>query len=354
MRSPFLAILLGLLGLLDVAVAQTTHLVGPGGHPQITAAIAAASPGDVVLVQPGTYQPFTLTIGLTIRAVVPGTVHVQGGWGPLSNVVAGQAAHFVGLDFDWLFVGGRLTLDSCTLISPAALSSQPLSGYLAEVHLVRGLPGNAPSAAVHLNNSEMTATGCTFVGPDANWLGPAGAAVELFASTLRASDSTFTGGTGSPNYTRAVWGDAASTIWLADSTLVSNSTACPISASNGRHARCTLTPNCASIPAGPVLGIRAPQPLQNGMPFVLELRTTPGALVGVWVAFDLANMPVPLLEQTLLLPIAGAWSAGFFVADPSWPIPAGPAVVNRSLWFQAFDASSAPLQASGIAGGIVR
>src|SRR5262249_41949988 len=114
------------------------------------------------------------------------------------------------------------------------------------------------------------------------------------SSTLRASRSTFTGGSG-PTYAfaPAIWADAASSVWAADSTLTSNSAPCPIVASHGRHARCALAPNCAAIPAGPVLGIHAPQPLQNGVPFVLEMRTVPGAPVGVFAALDLANTALP-------------------------------------------------------------
>ena len=58
--------------------AQTTHVVGPGGHAQIQAALAAAAPGDVVIVHPGNYPSFQCTIGVTIRAAVNGTAFVIG------------------------------------------------------------------------------------------------------------------------------------------------------------------------------------------------------------------------------------------------------------------------------------
>lgn len=56
--------------------AQTTHLVGPGGLPQIRNALANAAPGDLIHVQPGTYAQFDANVGVTIRALVPGTVTI--------------------------------------------------------------------------------------------------------------------------------------------------------------------------------------------------------------------------------------------------------------------------------------
>lgn len=49
--------------------AQATHLVGPGGFAQIRDALAIAAPGDLILVQPGTYSQFFVQRGVTIRAV---------------------------------------------------------------------------------------------------------------------------------------------------------------------------------------------------------------------------------------------------------------------------------------------
>jgi hypothetical protein len=59
------------------ASTQTTRLVGPAGLAQIRDALAISSPGDVIQVQPGTYAQFTVSIGVTIRALIPGTVNIQ-------------------------------------------------------------------------------------------------------------------------------------------------------------------------------------------------------------------------------------------------------------------------------------
>ena len=57
--------------------AQTTHIVGLGGLPQIRDALAIAAPGDTILVQPGTYAHFSATVGVQIRAQTAGSVQVQ-------------------------------------------------------------------------------------------------------------------------------------------------------------------------------------------------------------------------------------------------------------------------------------
>ncbi|MCA8977600.1 MAG: hypothetical protein KDC98_22945, partial [Planctomycetes bacterium] len=50
-------------------VAQATLVVGPGGFSTIDGAFAAAAPGDIVLVHPGTYaMASSLDKGVTMRA----------------------------------------------------------------------------------------------------------------------------------------------------------------------------------------------------------------------------------------------------------------------------------------------
>ena len=71
--------------LLAGSLSAATLTVGPGGaFPQITDAIAAAQPGDVILVEPGNYDGFTLDKPLRILGTGPGVV-VSGG--PLSTLV---------------------------------------------------------------------------------------------------------------------------------------------------------------------------------------------------------------------------------------------------------------------------
>ena len=55
-------------------VAQTVHLVGPGGYATIQQAVNAAAPDDIVHVQAGTYFSFTVQKSLRIRALGPVTL----------------------------------------------------------------------------------------------------------------------------------------------------------------------------------------------------------------------------------------------------------------------------------------
>src|ERR1051325_7889584 len=77
----------------------STWIVDDNGGPgvdftSITAAVAAAGPGDVILVRPGTYAGFTLTYPAAILggvgAMVTSIVHVD-------NLPAGQQATLAGL-----------------------------------------------------------------------------------------------------------------------------------------------------------------------------------------------------------------------------------------------------------------
>lgn len=84
--------------------AQSTLTVGPGGHPQIGDAVAAAQPGDLILVQSGSYLPFHVPIGVRILAPNGATVTTPPGGPGIPfvhdvNPPAGQQATIVGLTF---------------------------------------------------------------------------------------------------------------------------------------------------------------------------------------------------------------------------------------------------------------
>ncbi len=366
MRASLLVVSLSLVGAVP---GQASHVVGPGGHAQISDAIAVASPGDVVLVLPGTYNFFTVSMGLTILALTPGTVSIAsaGIAGTSAAPPAGQAVHFVGITFPQVHVQGRVTFDTCTIVGPVHFFGAPLMCAMANVHLqscvVRGvLQTGHNNGTVFASGSEITAIDSTFEGASAVPPFTVGTvAVMLAGSKLRASSSTFLAGTSTTSTApAAITGFPSSTAFVADSTLTSTLPACPVSSVSGRQARCTMTPPCG-LPAGPSLGVHRPQPPQLGAPFVLEFRTGAGVPIGCFAALDLDNVLVPGIEQSVLLSIPGAWFAGGAVADAtglasmSWSIPALSAIQYRTLWFQAVDASNLQaLQASPVAGGVIR
>src|SRR5688572_16299387 len=92
--------------LAGVLAAQSTLVVGAGGYPQISAAIAAAPPGDTVKVLPGTYDPFTVTIPLNIVAAAGAVVVRPSGVGSSSfsstffDLQAGQTVVVAGFRFE--------------------------------------------------------------------------------------------------------------------------------------------------------------------------------------------------------------------------------------------------------------
>ena len=391
-------------GVLIVATpAQTTHLVGAGGLPQIRDALAIASPGDVILVQPGLYAHFAATVGVTIRALVPGTVDVeyQAAFSPpgcLTNqfcaafqgptqliAPAGQTVHVVGLRFlpnvvpalvPNIFVrhrvavsSGRATFDECELRATdmSALMIQNATAHL-EGCTVEVLGTAINGYGMIATNAMVTAIDTTFAGNSTQVaFNLPGEGIRLQGSSLHGSNLTVTGGSALPSGTGgvAVRADGSSSLWISDSTLTCGTNGCPLVAPGamGRITRSVLSPviaTCASLPPGPLLGVERPSPLLIGALFTLDHRTEPNAFVAIFASPDITSLAVPLLEQPLYLSPATAFSATLVLADPtgfasaSWFIPAVPAFVDQRLWFQSVSGLALPLQASPVAGGVVR
>lgn len=357
MRTPLLFLVVAVASDLP---AQVVHLVGPGGYPQIHDAIIAAAPGDIVDVQPGTYAGFGTTKGVTIRAVGQGTVSIAGGWLSVLSAPAGETVHMVGFHIGTVYVTGNATFDGCTFVNPTGLQVQGASVQMQDCVLTPPSTGAFfVNAVVLATDSDVSAVDCRIEGTDAMGLGPPEPAVLLVNSTFRGCNLTLRGGSGSPTRS-AIEADASSRVWLSDSTVTGDPASCPIAASQGRHDRCTITPNCSGIPAGFVLGVRRLGPPQNGVPMIVELRALPNTPIAIFAALSLEPTLWPQFEQPLLLPVATAYAFDFAVTDPTgfglWAmtVPAGPAAVGRSFWLQAFSGPTWPMQASPAFGGVIR
>ena len=343
---------------------QATLTVGPGGYIDVNAAIAAANPGDTIVVLPGTYPAFLMSKGVLIRPAVPGTVTfavlfpVVG-----AQVPAGQTGHLVGLQLPGVLVsGGRLSIIDCT-IAPGRLSV--MSGALVVVEgTTIAVFGVFNAAAIYADQSEIVTTDCVLTGSGASTIPPINAtpAIDLYSSRLHGSRLVLQAGPSlsGPPGAPALRADVASTVWLSDSTLTGDPSSCAIQATNGRHDRCLLTPNCSTLPAGFVLGVHRPQPLQNGSVFTVDFTLQPGMAVGICAAGTFAPQMYSELEQSLLLPVATAFALTTVVADAqgiataAWLVPAGPQFLDRTLWIQGFSGFALPLQASPLTGGVVR
>lgn len=384
--------------------SQTVHLVGPGGLPQIRDALAIAAPGDVVHVQPGTYAHFDAAVGVTVRGLVPGTVTIAydpayapancaisplscTGEGPTSlRPPAGQMLHLVDLDFapsqpgasygrhGVLVSSGRVTFDRCTL---RAYDRPALAVGSATVHLqdclvqCLGSPGQ-PAPGLWARSSDITATDCRFPGTPAAAVGVMQfpqPGIRLQASRLHGSNlevsggqSVFPGTLAAP----ALQLDAASAVWLSDSTLTAGRGECALETGGGsvRLDRCTLTSAAPPCPTGTtspfLLGVERPAPLLPGATFTLRYRTQPNGFVVVLASFAPGTVDWgPLLEQPSWFAQNSSFGAGIYGADAtglataSWPIPGGP-YADLSLWFMGVSGSTLPLQVSPPVGGVVR
>ncbi|MBL8755144.1 MAG: hypothetical protein JNK15_17705 [Planctomycetes bacterium] len=352
-----------LLALASAVSAQTTHLVGPGGFAQIRDALAIAAPGDVLDVQPGTYAHFSATVGVTIRAQVPGTVLVEfdpslTSPGCASNPAcalaegptrlappAGQVVHCIGLEFrptvaGWarhrVVVGsGTATFDQCTLRTSEL---DALRVENARVHLQSCTVGSfgtgSGGCAISATSAALTAVDCAFTGAaSASIPGPA---VRLRTAQLQGNRVTLTGGAqlfGGPA-AAALDLDATSAAWLGDAHLLSSNTGCAIVGGGGGWlARTTISPGlptCGSLPFGTLVGIDSGTPLLAGAPFAVAFRGAPNQIVAVFASAGLGHLPLPgLTDQPLTLDLGSTWLAAAVLTDAlgnaavQWTLPAG-------------------------------
>jgi hypothetical protein len=349
--------------------AQTVHHVGGFGFATIQAAIQAASPGDIVLVDPGLHAAFTLDKGLTIVGSTSGGTSILSFGNtavPVVDVPAGQIAHLLHLQFTTMRVaGGQVTVDRCSFTG--ARPRLNITNAVAHLQRCSVIPtGNgvgAPEPTVFVHDADVFASDCTIHGLPGSPFGAPGTAIAINLSTFHGSHLTVAAGTfASTVAVPALVADAASTVQLSDSVLSTTSGPCPVVATNGRVARCTLTPSCTPLPVLPMLGAARTlsSPPQLGLPFSIEFRGDPGALVLPWAALDLVPANVPFLTSALLLDTATAFPAGLLVADPNglatgtWSIPAAAVLQHRTLWFQGFSGPVLPLASSVVCGGVIR
>lgn len=364
-------------------VAQTTHVVGPGGFAQIRQALAVASPGDRIDVHPGTYAHFDVLVGVTIRALVPGSVIVEFNSAfPLPDVTRFaiptlQCAHVTGLRFrdsgmltpvGFTYhrvevAGGMVTFDECVftaLLLPGMVALAIDQGIVHLQDCSVTATGWYGLHAIHATDAVLTAVGGVFQGSAAVFNGNGGDGIHLVNSTFQGSGLTARGGlvgaTGGWFPGRGISANGGST-WVSDSVLESGQF-CGSPA--GHVARVTFGASGVCPTTGDVLGVLRPAPLQVGAPFTLGFRTLSNGFVAVFASPGLAIYSTGLFHTEPYLDPVGALAAGVFLADASgaapatWTVPASPALVAQSCWFQGITGLTLPLRTSPLVGGIVR
>lgn len=382
------------------AVAQSTLSVGPGGFSQIRDALAAAQPGDTLLVQPGTYAHFDATIGVTIRAAVPGTVGVvydpaftppgcqmslvcMSTEGPTHLAPpSGQPLHVIGLNFlptatpigilnafhRVAIDSGTVTMDDCVIRS-AGSSALSVTGAVVSLQgcTIRNESANGVlTSGALLDGATVTMIDCTVIGgPAAPGLYPGGDGLRVLQSSLHASGLLVRGGSSQLQVGAPAVRAAGGTIWISDSQIEAGNSSCAITVtgSDMQLARCNVvntTSACSQPATAPLLGVHRPQPLTLGGTFVLEFQTEANGFVFLSASPDLIGAPLPETVQPLSLHPASLVFAGVFFADANgvasgaWNVPNNPALVDATLWFQGATGFSFPLQMTPVAGGVMR
>ncbi|MCB9879202.1 MAG: hypothetical protein H6835_16525 [Planctomycetes bacterium] len=364
-----------------LAHAQATLSVGPGGYVQIRDAIAAANPGDRIVVQPGTYAHLVVDKEVTIEAQFAGTVAIAydpqfaepGCPGFLCSDDATRIqlpvpgrANLIGLDFlDNTFSTpqgsashrvvvqqGLATFDRCTFAGKreAALSVRFGAEAILQDCLVTATGADAVGMLVA--GGRVSAIDSVFVGSSQPTLVPR-AAVALQLGVLHGSNLTLEGGgNGGLAMLPQGW------FWLSDSTLTANG--CPVGAGGiGTLDRCQLVggAGCPGYPGDWLVGVHRPTPLRAGATFTVDYRTEPNEFVAVFASpFPRQNMSA-LIDTVSWLDAGGLFLADVVVADTQgnatagWSIPSG--TVGLSLWLQGVSGFTFPLHASPAVGGVV-
>jgi hypothetical protein len=356
-----------------------------------------------VLIEPGTYAHFAASVGVTIRAVTPGTVTVayDPAFAPspcgLACAVAegptllqppsGQTLHVTDLLFadntasvsgrpvqHRVLVSGRVTFDRCEIRSVVfALRADNATVHLQDC-TVAARGGASGPAAIIASNSDISIVGGSFYGAGAPGQPPssvAGVAILILGSRLQMSGAAAIGGTPAPGGPgrAAVAGTSSSSLWISDSTLTGGTGSCAVVTQGGplRLSRCTVldgagSSNCWASPIGsPMLGVDRPEPLSPGSTFSLAFTTTPNNLVAVFANHTLGTINAPaVLAQPSWLAAGSSFPAGLMLADQngeanvSWTIPAGPGIAGLSLWIQGVSGVNFPLETSPVVGGVAR
>lgn len=403
MRRVVLSVLFCLVG---SASAQSVLLVGPGGYPEISAALAAAQPGDLLQVAPGTYAPFTANVGVRIVAAAGATVV---GNGPLFSwfvttlaAPSGQTLHCRGLTFESLAssvphdvraVAGQIVFEDCSFRGghPAKVF-QGLDCSGAHV-VLRRCTFDCFQPCLRLQGGSVIASDSRFLASlHPIPVGPTPCAVDVVQGNASFSFCELRGATGSSTSINYSGGSAAivrgnGALSLADCQLTAGDSpvGAPVPAIDNQqlgaveHARTALVGGFGYVflgfgfyqlrgpgVAGPAVeglqpgAIGLPSGVPDGGTYGFFVRSAPNRVVAVPLTFALELPTVaPLVADpvrfdlgTLVVPWIGVTdSLGGWISDPIG-IPSG--FVGVPIWFHPLVLDGVSLRAAVPVGGLVR
>ncbi len=381
-----------------VASAQTVHLVGPGGHAQIRSALAVAAPGDVIEVAPGAYAFFTASVGVTIRAQVPGTVSVGSdpafvtpnclpcyftdGLTVFSPPAAGPTTHVVGIVFRADMVhtpsqsisrvavlSGRVTFDDCDFGSQRhpALTVDAATVHLQDCSVASYSPNfGLPTDALFATNSVITAVGCSFAAVNVFNTGNGAAGASLIGGVFHGAHVSFAGNASAPAL-RA----AGTRVWIRNGSFAAwqsgTTPRCAVEADPllTELDQCTFVSSvgpCATFAAPrPLLAAQRLAPAQVGAPITVRFDGAPNGFVAVFVGFALGTVDYgALLAQPSWLASSASFHLGIVLTDQAgtgsgtWQIPADPGLRGLPVWWKGVQGTSLPLQVSPPVGNLLR
>lgn len=392
--------------------AQTVHVVGPGGFAQIQQAINAASNGDVVVIQSGTYQSFTLSKDLTLTAA-PGAVVDVAPWmifAPCVTVFQPPAlAKVTGIRFRTApsllaachtrVDGGMVYFADCAfessptqLSEDAALRAQNARVALQRCVLVGG--GATPAGAAHgvgcsglsALHASIAAADSLFLGCNLGWdfVGHGGHGVLVDDSDVHLANCIAVGGDNASLSTSWSPGNgvhvvSTSRVWLADCQLrggnayffgAGGSGLVNLGTTAAQQARSSFFGGPGTPPGAPVIGplVTAPllglmgttPPITIGAPWSIGYRTAPATPVLALFSDALSTSVLPLVTEPVWLPANAFAVAGLGVTDPNgvvtftFVVPSTPSLLHASCFVQAFAGVTLPLEAAPPVGGVVR
>ena len=398
MRSPRSCLVA--LTLAGSVSAQTVWQMGTGPFgTDLVATIAAAAPGDIIMLNGLTFPAFTLAKGLTL--IGPGTVQ-PGATGPITTIAipTGQVAHFVDTEFvpvaTWVAhrveVTGTATFEGCRFGVGVPHDLVSAGNVLLRDCTVEGSPSYAMQSAaggMRVASGICSLVHCNLTGGDAvlNPLTPASSvgstpAVTVDGGLLMLATCTVRGGhgvgaslfgvlrAGSPAV--LVFGEAR----ITDCTLTAGDSPPPLpglAALMGNptteYARSVLQGGAGQPAGGPTWGWVAAVPQLVGMDiapgFVLGQSTTLSAvaggsqLLGIFVGFDATPTSHPAVIGPIVGSLAQLVPCAVVVPQPGGVVQCALFVPNVSpllglgVYAQAFELDGAVVRGSAMVGGAV-
>lgn len=379
---------LAFLGVTPLA-AQTVWTVGPTQpHTTIAAAIAAASPGDVLAVQAGTYAPFTLDKALTIRAEPVGVAVTVTSTTTTTTVLlpsSGQA-RICGIDFPGIQLGaGLVSFEDCDFVAPANGTSGNVAILLANATFTRcRILGGIP--AVRLQDGAASFVQCEVRGGGTLFYNASTSAIYAWGfAKVHATSSVLAAGPGwnLAGSWPAVWAVQNNEIDLVDCVVTGGDYVQPNAVAGGsaivantysvvRHHRCTLTSGVGTsgsapttvgnVVATPLLGVSIQeQGLALGGSLHADFAAEPGDLIFVLASFGLrAPSPAPLVapwqwgfaQEGTVVSLQLANAAGG--ATYGFSIPSDPAYRDLGVWLTGAAFTGLPGRLSPPVGGVIR